>query len=85
MALSSCSVEVVEPLNEISEAIGLLAVLIPERKEIADAKGPGSELTDIVRKERAAKDTIGAFYSTVSARVKPYLKLHQKSPARWWG
>jgi hypothetical protein len=72
--------DIEQPLKEMNKAIGLLTVLRPERKEL----GPGPELQAIVRKEREALDMVSSFYSTFHTRLKPYLRMHQKSAGWPW-
>jgi hypothetical protein len=52
---------IVDALNEINKAIGLLTVLGPERKEVQKGQGPGSELQALVRKEREALNLVESF------------------------
>jgi hypothetical protein len=70
--------DIEHPLREINQAIGLLSVTGPERKEL----GPGPELQALVKKEREALNVVESFYSTFHERIKPYLRMHQKSV--WW-
>lgn len=70
--------DIEQPLKEINKAIGLLTVLAPERREF----GPGPELQALVKKEREALSVVTSFYSSFHERLKPYLRMHQKSV--WW-
>lgn len=70
--------DIEQPLKEIDKAIHLLTVLGPERKEF----GPGPELQALVKREREALNVVKSFYSTFHERLKPYLRMHQKSV--WW-
>jgi hypothetical protein len=69
---------IVEALNEINKAVGLLTVLGPERRET----GPGQELQALVRKEREQLNVVESFYSTFRTLLKPYIRMHQKTT--WW-
>jgi hypothetical protein len=70
--------DIEQPLQEISRAISLLTVTGPERKDLE----PGPELQALVKRERGALTAVESFYSTFRVRLKPYLRMHQKSV--WW-
>jgi hypothetical protein len=72
--------DIVQPLQKISEAIGLLTVTGPERKDLP----AGPELQALVKREREALKTVESFYSTFHEHLKPYLRMHQKSVWRPW-